>query len=161
VQGGAVEKKKVPYVGKVYCLTVDSGLFYIRRNGAVMITGNSLHCSFGIDLINTIKQENPHLWTKKFTIELTQLFKKALELEHAYAIDTMPRGVLGLNASLFNEYLRFICARRMEQIGLTFFAEKENNPFPWMSEVIDLSKEKNFFETRVTEYQMGSVLNWE
>jgi len=35
------------------------------------------------------------------------------------------------------------------------------NPFPWMSEIMDLNKEKNFFETRVTEYQTGGTLSWD
>ncbi len=93
--------------------------------------------------------------------ELTELFRKAVDLEYAYAIDTMPRGILGLNAPLFQEYLRFICNRRMQQIGLTPLFPGAGNPFPWMSEMIDLKKEKNFFETRVTEYQTGGTLVWD
>ncbi len=120
-----------------------------------------MHCNFGIDLINTIKLENPHLWTEEFKAECTELFRKGVELEYAYAEDTMPRGVLGLNASMFKEYLRFICNRRMQQIGLTQLFPGVTNPFPWMSEMIDLKKEKNFFETRVTEYQTGGALDWD
>jgi ribonucleoside-diphosphate reductase beta chain len=66
---------------------------------------------------------------------------------------------LGLNAGLFREYVEHIADRRLERIGLTVkFGSK--NPFPWMSETIDLGKEKNFFETRVTEYQTGGSLAW-
>lgn len=120
-----------------------------------------MHCNFGIDLINTIKLENPSLWTDAFKAELVVLFEKALDLEYAYAEDTMPRGVLGLNAPMFKEYLRFICNRRMLQIGLNELFPGATNPFPWMSEMIDLKKEKNFFETRVTEYQTGGALSWD
>jgi ribonucleoside-diphosphate reductase beta chain len=73
----------------------------------------------------------------------------------------MPRGILGLNAELFREYLEFIADRRFLQIGLPKQYHATNNPFPWMSEIIDLKKEKNFFETRVTEYQTGGTLNWD
>lgn len=125
-----------------------------------ILRDESMHCNFGIDLINTIKFENPQLWTEPFKESLNDVFRKAVELEYAYAEDTMPRGVLGLNASMFKEYLRFICNRRMQQIGLTPLFENVSNPFPWMSEVIDLKKEKNFFETRVTEYQTGGTLEW-
>ncbi len=126
-----------------------------------ILRDESMHCNFGIDLINTIKLENPHLWTEEFKAEITELFRKGVDLEYAYAEDTMPRGVLGLNASMFKEYLRFICNRRMQQIGVNELFLGATNPFPWMSEMIDLKKEKNFFETRVTEYQTGGALAWD
>ena len=85
----------------------------------------------------------------------------AVELEYRYAEDTMPRGVLGLNAPMFKEYLRYIANRRCQQIGLDQLFEGATNPFPWMAEMIDLKKEKNFFETRVTEYQTGGALSWD
>src|SRR5213082_4072939 len=88
------------------------------------------------------------------------LMKKGVELEYRYAEDTMPRGVLGLNAPMFKEYLRFIANRRCQQIGLDPLFERADNPFPWMAEMIDLKKEKNFFETRVIEYQTGGALSW-
>ena len=114
-----------------------------------------------IDLINQLKLENPHLWTSDFKAEIRGLFQKAVELEYRYAEDTMPRGVLGLNAPMFKEYLRFIANRRCQQIGLDQLYPGAANPFPWMSEMIDLKKEKNFFETRVTEYQTGGALAWD
>ncbi|HEX2604184.1 MAG TPA: ribonucleotide-diphosphate reductase subunit beta [Oxalicibacterium sp.] len=126
-----------------------------------ILRDESMHCNFGIDLINTIKMENPHLWTPQFRDEIKSLFLRAVELEYRYAEDTMPRGVLGLNAPMFKGYLRFIANRRAQQIGLEPMFEQEENPFPWMSEMIDLKKERNFFETRVIEYQTGGALNWE
>jgi ribonucleoside-diphosphate reductase beta chain len=126
-----------------------------------ILRDESMHCNFGIDLINQIKLENPHLWTPAFREEIRELFKKAVDLEYRYAEDTMPRGVLGLNAAMFKSYLRFICNRRCTQIGLEQLFPHEENPFPWMSEMIDLKKERNFFETRVIEYQTGGALNWE
>ncbi|MDY7540586.1 ribonucleotide-diphosphate reductase subunit beta [Undibacterium sp. RTI2.1] len=126
-----------------------------------ILRDESMHCNFGIDLINTIKMENPHLWTATFRDEIKSLFLRAVELEYRYAEDTMPRGVLGLNAPMFKGYLRFIANRRAQQIGLDTLFPQEENPFPWMSEMIDLKKERNFFETRVIEYQTGGALNWE
>ncbi|WP_028310623.1 ribonucleotide-diphosphate reductase subunit beta [Derxia gummosa] len=126
-----------------------------------ILRDESMHCNFGIDLINTIKLENPHLWTPEFRAELKSLFEKAVELEYRYAEDTMPRGVLGLNAPQFKTYLRFIANRRATQIGLDPLFPNEENPFPWMSEMIDLKKERNFFETRVIEYQTGGTLAWD
>ena len=126
-----------------------------------ILRDESMHCNFGIDLINTIKLENPHLWTPAFRSEIQDLMRKGVELEYRYAEDTMPRGVLGLNAPMFKEYLRFIANRRCQQIGVETLYPGAENPFPWMSEMIDLKKERNFFETRVIEYQSGGALNWD
>ena len=126
-----------------------------------ILRDESMHCNFGIDLINTIKLENPHLWTPEFREEIRELFRKAVDLEYAYAEDTMPRGVLGLNASMFKSYLRFIANRRCQQIGIEPLFPQEENPLPWMSEMIDLKKERNFCDTRVIEYQTGGALSWE
>jgi ribonucleoside-diphosphate reductase beta chain len=121
----------------------------------------SMHLNFGVDVINQIKLENPHLWTPEFREEVSGLMRKGVELEYRYAEDTMPRGILGLNAGMFKEYLRFIANRRCQQIGLDMLYPGASNPFPWMAEMIDLKKEKNFFETRVTEYQSGGALSWD
>jgi ribonucleoside-diphosphate reductase beta chain len=126
-----------------------------------ILRDESMHCNFGIDLINQIKMENPQLWTPEFREEIQGLIRKAVELEYRYAEDTMPRGVLGLNAPMFKEYLRYIANRRCQQIGVDTMFAGATNPFPWMSEMTDLKKERNFFETRVIEYQTGGALSWE
>jgi len=151
------------YVGFVQILSMG------RRNKMTgtaeqfqyILRDESMHMNFGIDVINQIKIENPHLWTPAFKDEIAQMIGDAVALEVQYAYDTMPRGVLGLNAPMFEEYLKFIANRRCAQIGLPEQYAGANNPFPWMSEVLDLKKEKNFFETRVTEYQTGGTLNWD
>ena len=126
-----------------------------------ILRDESMHLNFGVDLINQIKMENPHLWTPAFREEVRGLIQKGVELEYRYAEDTMPRGILGLNAGMFKEYLRFIANRRCQQIGVDILYPGASNPFPWMAEMIDLKKEKNFFETRVTEYQTGGALSWD
>tara|TARA_X000000368_G_scaffold216409_1_gene170804 strand:+ start:3552 stop:4721 length:1170 start_codon:yes stop_codon:yes gene_type:complete len=125
-----------------------------------ILRDESMHMNFGIDVINQIKVENPHLWTEDFKKDMTKLVLEGVELETKYAYDTMPRGILGLNAPMFEEYLKYIANRRLTQIGLPEEFKGAQNPFPWMSEVLDLKKEKNFFETRVTEYQTGGALSW-
>ena len=120
----------------------------------------SLHLAFGCDLINTIKTENPEIWTKEFQEKIVNLIKKAVDLEKAYAFDACPQGMLGINAEQFAEYVEYITDRRLERIDLPkIYGTK--NPFPWMSQATDLSKEKNFFESRVTEYQTAGSLDWE
>ena len=126
-----------------------------------ILRDESMHLNFGIDVINQIKLENPHLWTESFVAEVTQMILEGTELEINYARDTMPRGVLGMNAQIMEEYLHFIANRRLSQIGLPEAYPGAKNPFPWMSEIMDLRKEKNFFETRVIEYQTGGALSWD
>jgi len=126
-----------------------------------ILRDESMHVNFGIDVINQIKIENPHLWDEAMKSEAAQMILEGTELEIQYARDTMPRGVLGMNASMMEEYLQFIANRRLTQIGLDEEFKGATNPFPWMSEIMDLRKEKNFFETRVIEYQTGGALNWE
>ena len=126
-----------------------------------ILRDESMHLNFGIDVINQIKLENPHLWTEEFREEVTQMILEGTALEIEYARDTMPRGVLGMNAAMMEEYLHFIANRRLTQLGLTEQFPGATNPFPWMSEIMDLRKEKNFFETRVIEYQTGGALSWD
>jgi len=125
-----------------------------------ILRDESMHVNFGIDVINQIKNENPQLWTKAFQQEVIQMILEGTQLEVEYARDTMPRGVLGMNAAMMEEYLHFIANRRLVQLGLPEQFPGVKNPFPWMSEIMDLRKEKNFFETRVTEYQTGGALAW-
>lgn len=120
----------------------------------------SLHLAFGCDLINTIKEENPEAWTEDFQAMVIDLIKQAVELEKAYAFDACPQGVLGINPQQFCIYVEHMADRRLQRLGLPKVYGKEN-PFPWMELSTDLVKEKNFFETRVTEYQTAGSLKWE
>ena len=142
-------------------------LSFLRQNKMVgvgeqfqyILRDETVHLNFGIDLINGIKEENPELWTPAFQAHITEKMKQAVELEINYAEDCLPRGILGLTAPMFRDYVQHIADRRFERIGLKAIY-RSKNPFPWMSETIDLGKEKNFFETRVTEYQSASNLTW-
>lgn len=126
-----------------------------------ILRDESMHLNFGIDMINQIKLENPHLWDEEMQDQAAGMILQGMELEIEYARDTMPRGVLGMNAAMMEEYLNYIANRRLVQLGLPEEFSNSENPFPWMSEIMDLRKEKNFFETRVTEYQTGGALNWD
>ncbi|TDJ66721.1 MAG: ribonucleotide-diphosphate reductase subunit beta [Proteobacteria bacterium] len=151
------------YVGFVQILSMGrrNKMTGVAEQFQYILRDESMHLNFGIDVINQIKLENPDIWTESLRAELIQLIKEAVDLEILYAHDTMPRGILGLNAAMFKEYLQFIANRRCSQIGLSEQYPGATNPFPWMSEVMDLKKEKNFFETRVTEYQTGGALSWD
>jgi ribonucleoside-diphosphate reductase beta chain len=142
-------------MGRLNKMTGTSEQFqYILRD-------ESMHVNFGIDVINQIKLENPQLWDEEMQELARDMILEGTQLEIEYAKDTMPRGILGMNANIMAEYLQFIANRRLAQVGLHEQFPGVKNPFPWMSEIMDLKKEKNFFETRVTEYQTGGALNWD
>lgn len=119
----------------------------------------SMHLNFGISLINGIKEEQPELWTKEFQERMVDLVRRAVVLEYTFACEVFPRGIFGMNADGFKQYIEHIADRRLSRVGLPE-QYGSGNPFPWMSEAIDLNKEKNFFETRVTEYKTGGTLDW-
>tara|TARA_B100001778_G_C18583580_1_gene628698 strand:+ start:760 stop:1773 length:1014 start_codon:yes stop_codon:yes gene_type:complete len=118
----------------------------------------SSHISFGVYLINTLIEQNPSIWTKKIQDEFVEHIKKAVELEIAYAKDVLPVGILGLNADMFVDYMHYIGNRRLESIGLDYRFPSDQNPFPWLGEVVDVQAMGNFFERRVREYQQGGAL---
>jgi len=125
-----------------------------------ILRDETVHLNFGVDLINGIKAENPGVWTPEFDKEVLAMVEEAVELEIAYAQDCLPNGILGLNAELFRDYVQYIADRRLQRIGMDA-RYGSDNPFPWISEAIDLPKEKNFFESRVNEYMSGSALAWD
>ena len=178
-QTGTVEADKALLKNLIAYYCVMEGIFFYcgftqilsmgRRNKMTgtseqfqyILRDESMHVNFGIDVINQIKLENAHLWDDDMRALATRMILEGAELETRYARDTMPRGVLGMNANTMAEYLQFIANRRLAQIGLSEQFPGAKNPFPWMSEIMDLKKEKNFFETRVTEYQTGGALSWD
>ncbi|MGB4076283.1 MAG: ribonucleotide-diphosphate reductase subunit beta [Minisyncoccia bacterium] len=119
----------------------------------------SQHLNFSINMINAIKEEQPELWSKSFQDHIIDLVRSAVVLEYTFATEVFPKGIFGMNAGGFKQYIEYIADRRLERIGLPVQYNVQN-PFTWMSEAVDLNKEKNFFETRVTEYKVGGQLNW-
>jgi len=118
----------------------------------------SLHIKFGTDLLNKIKEQCPQAWDDSLTEELISVLKHAVDLEISYAEDVLPRGILGLNSEMFVDYMQYIANRRLSALNIEYQFPKDTNPFPWLSESIDLTKQKNFFETKVTDYQNAGAL---
>lgn len=126
-----------------------------------IVRDESLHCRFGTKLINQFIQENRDVWTPDLKGSVVRNITHVVELEDAFVADCMRSGdVVGMTSDDFKVYIRYIADRRLEAIGLEPFYGETDTPFPWMNEIMDLPKEKNFFETRVTEYQTGMALDW-
>lgn len=147
------------YSGFAMLLALADKIPGIAEQIQYTLRDESLHIEYGTTLLNTIKEQNPDVWTESFEDELTYHLKQAVELEINYAKDVLPRGILGLNADMFIDYMQFIANRRLSGLKMKFKYPNKGNPFPWLSETIDLQKQKNFFESKVTEYQSSGALD--
>lgn len=147
------------YSGFAMLLALSEKIPGIAEQIQYTLRDESLHIKFGTNLLNKIREQHPDVWTKELDEELTGYLKEAVALEITYAKDVLPKGILGLNADMFVDYMQHIANRRLANLGMDFRYEKDVNPFPWLSETIDLSKQKNFFETKVTEYQNAGALD--
>jgi ribonucleoside-diphosphate reductase beta chain len=120
----------------------------------------SNHIELGRYILTQLIAENPDLWTPEFRAELVEFMREGVELEKEFVRDCLPEDGVGMTQADFLAYVEYNADRRLAGLGLPSISGTRTNPFPWLDEVIFLRKEKNFFETRVTEYQTsGSVKN--
>ncbi|MGF1657072.1 MAG: ribonucleotide-diphosphate reductase subunit beta [Verrucomicrobiales bacterium] len=118
----------------------------------------SNHIEVFRNLLMDLIDENPDVWTSDFREELRQLMRDAVALEKEFIRDCLPVNAVGLSSAEFEAYIDFIGDRRLEGVGLAPLHHDLKNPFPWLAELMDIKKEQNFFEGRVTEYQKASSL---
>jgi ribonucleoside-diphosphate reductase beta chain len=130
----------------------------LRNFGSLMdwvVRDESLHLKFGINLILTVLEENPDLQTEEFASEIKQMILDAVEMEEEYNRDLLPGGILGLNASYINQYVKYLADRRLEELG--FEAEYNvSNPAKWMAAANDTLQLVNFFESTNTSYESNA-----
>lgn len=118
----------------------------------------SNHIELMRNLFMDLIDENPDIWTEDFQEELVNIMKEAVSLEKKFIEDCLPMNAVGLSAEEFTQYIEYIADRRLEGVGLAPLNPGISNPLPWLAELIDMNKEQNFFEGRVTEYQKASSL---
>ncbi len=144
-----------------------SPIFALQRRGLMKGTAEQLqyimrdevlHCAFGIRAVKTILQEEN---LSLDPVAVQQMWEEAEAAEAAYAEYILRDPILGYRLEDHVGQFRFIANRRAGQLGMA-------EPFPgaechlsWLDEQANLRKEKNFFETRVTEYQTGGALSWD
>ncbi|WP_028064153.1 ribonucleotide-diphosphate reductase subunit beta [Solirubrobacter soli] len=110
-------------------------------------------------LLLELAAENPHVWTTEFKDELRELMREAVTLEQRFIADCLPVEGVGLSSEDFSTYIDYIADRRLAGVGLEPLRDVAvANPLPWLAELMDVRKEQNFFEGRVTEYQKASSL---
>ena len=130
----------------------------LRNFGSLIdwvVRDESLHLKFGINLVLTVLEENPELQTAEFADEIRQMILDAVELEERYNHDLLPSGILGLNASYLNTYVRYLADRRLEELGFEAHYGV-SNPAKWMAAANDTLELVNFFEATNTSYEVGA-----
>lgn len=118
----------------------------------------SNHIELMKNLFTDLIDENPDIWTESFRQELVAMIKEAVRLEKAFINDCLPVNAVGLSSEEFSNYIDYIADRRLESVGLSPINSGLKNSLPWLAEMMDIKKEQNFFEGRVTEYQKASAL---
>jgi ribonucleoside-diphosphate reductase beta chain len=110
-------------------------------------------------LLMELAAENPEVWTDAFREELREMMREAVALEQQFIADCLPVEGVGLSYEDFAQYIDYIADRRLTGCGLEPLSDHTvENPLPWLAELMDVRKEQNFFEGRVTEYQRASSL---
>jgi ribonucleoside-diphosphate reductase beta chain len=110
-------------------------------------------------LLMELAAENPDVWTAPFRAELREIMREAVALEQQFIADCLPVEGVGLSREEFSQYIDYIADRRLTGCRLEpLSATPVENPLPWLAELMDVRKEQNFFEGRVTEYQRASSL---
>jgi ribonucleoside-diphosphate reductase beta chain len=109
-------------------------------------------------LLTDLVSENPEIWTEDFQQDLRATMAEGVRLEKDFIRDCLPVSSVGLSSEDFEKYIDYIGDRRLVNCRLEPLNESTSNPFPWLAEMMDIKKEQNFFEGRVTEYQKASAL---
>lgn len=118
------------------------------------------HIALGRYILEKLIEENPDIWTHEFRQDLVDFMREGVQLEKEFVLDCLPEDIVGMTQRDFLEFVDYNADRRLMSLGLPKLSDVKANPFHWLEEVIFLQKEKNFFETRVTEYQTsGSMKN--
>jgi ribonucleoside-diphosphate reductase beta chain len=115
----------------------------------------SNHIELLRQLFQDLIDENPEIWTEEFREDLRNTMREAIRLEQQFIRDCLPVAAVGLTADEFCHYIDYIGDRRLLGVGLEPLHKNLSNPLPWLSEMMEIKKETNFFEGRVTEYRRG------
>ncbi len=137
-------QNKVPGIGQMFRYTLRD---------------ESNHIDLFRNLFMDLVEENRDIWTPEFKEDLVETMRTAVALEKEFISDCLPVNAVGLKLEDFHQYIDYIADRRLEGVGLDPFNPGIRNPLPWLAEMMDIKKEQNFFEGRVTEYQKSSSLN--
>lgn len=141
-----------------YCVAVPGKAFFIRSNGKVSVTGNTMHCESMIKLFRQYIEENIDLWNDNLKGNIYSIAEKMVDLEDKFIDLAFAMGDMeDLNAEDVKKYIRYIADRRLISLGLKGIFKVKRNPLPWVEEMINAPTHTNFFENRSTDYARGAM----
>lgn len=113
----------------------------------------SMHMAFAFDVVDTVRREEPDLFDEHLAEQVGEMLAEAVECEAQFAADLLGQGVSGLSLADMRQYLQHVADRRLAQLGIPP-RYGSANPFAFM-ELQDVQELSNFFERRVSAYQVG------
>ncbi len=113
----------------------------------------SMHMAFAMNVIETVRKEDPTLFNEQMEEMVTQMLEDAIDCEMTFAEDLVSNGIAGLSLGEMRQYLEYIADQRLQSLSI---APRYNakNPFTFL-ELQDMQELANFFERRVSAYQTG------
>jgi ribonucleoside-diphosphate reductase beta chain len=137
-------------------------VYYLRSRGLLhglasgtnwVFRDESMHMAFAFDVVDTVRAEEPDLFDDAMVQQVKDMLAEAVECEVQFAADLLEQGVSGMSLTDMREYLQHVADRRLSQLGIEpLYGSK--NPFAFM-ELQDVQELSNFFERRVSAYQVG------
>jgi ribonucleoside-diphosphate reductase beta chain len=115
----------------------------------------TLHMEFAFDVIDTIRKQEPELFDAQLEQDVLTMLEQAIECEVEFAGDLLSEGVTGMSTQAVRQYLEYVADARLERLGLGR-RYHVSNPFDFL-ELQDVQEVANFFERRVSAYQVGVV----
>lgn len=113
----------------------------------------SCHIDFAYEVVRIVREQEPELWDADLERQIVEMLTEAIDAEAQFSEDLLSGGVAGLSAKEMRQYLGFVADSRLERLGIAH-AFHTSNPFPFM-ELQDVQELTNFFERRVSAYQVS------
>jgi ribonucleoside-diphosphate reductase beta chain len=137
-------------------------VYFLRSRGVLqglasgtnwVFRDESMHMAFAFDVVDTVRAEEPDLFDDTMRQQVRDMIADAVECETQFAEDLLEQGVSGMSPADMREYLQHVADRRLAQLGIEPIYGSRN-PFAFM-ELQDVQELSNFFERRVSAYQVG------
>lgn len=155
----------------IYFMSGFLSFFVLARNGKMLGSADMIrlirrdevgtHLELFLNMYRTLQEENPEIFDAQFYEDARQIIRNAVGLETEWGKYIISDGVLGLTDGIIEDYLKFLGNDRAALLGLGELYPNVKNPVAWVDEFAETNNnEANFFETKVTSYQVGGTLEW-
>ena len=113
----------------------------------------SAHMGFALEVVRQVRDEYPDLFDQDMKDQVLQMIQEAVDCETQFAEDLLHDGVAGLPVQEVRQYLEYVADQRLTNLDLPIHYGTRN-PLTFM-ELQDVQELSNFFERRVSAYQVA------